>query len=219
MDGIKWKEAKKFGITKNQFNQLDTVNGSKNDKKIDQSVWNTVQDMLSEQKQHNMVNCGEDSLKKQIARILGFKEESSDTTNAYLNVMVVDDEGNAGASGSVTNSRQNELVQEGERALAYYHENKTLEGFELNRELINEGYKVEIDVEKKFDDVSNDKYKVTLEGDKYSYETEKVADSVSIRVIYTKTEVSGEQKMIIVKTHKSEAPIDNNENRKNDFGI
>jgi hypothetical protein len=45
-------------VTKNQFNQLDTVNGSKNDKKIDQSVWNTVQDMLSEQKQHNMVNCG-----------------------------------------------------------------------------------------------------------------------------------------------------------------
>jgi hypothetical protein len=211
MDSISWNEAKEI-ITREQFNNLDVFNDSVKDGKIDKNIWESVLAMKAEAKNNNdTVKTNNNPLLENLASLLGlvkYEETESQTTTASESFSNTDLDGNGVASAQSTRDLQNEFVQEGERALKFFKQNGSLDGFNLNAELIKARYKVEIVTETLYDDASNDiAVAKKLNDGSYAVELEEVSDGLKIVIKYTK-EDTDESTGITVRNMKIIESID-----------
>lgn len=183
-NGIGWSEAKVAGLTKDQFRQLDSLDTKKDDS-ISNNIWEEYRSVQEEcdTKGSVEVKSGTD-LRAQIARIFSMKTHTAEEYNVTAGMVVSN-------GGTVCfdqrTDHKNWLVQEGYKAAKYYQTNGSLDGFELDKDLIEQGYKVSISIENLYDDSSNDKATAKLqENGDYEVVVTQLSDGYQIKVFYTK---------------------------------
>ena len=85
MDGITWKQARIAGLTKKQFDALDTFNYGAKDQKIDASLWQQVTSILEEAKENHSIK-KTNGIRSELAKMLSIEqvaEKESETTYGF----------------------------------------------------------------------------------------------------------------------------------------
>ena len=191
--GVKYSaEASKLGITKDQFDVLDEMDNVK-DGSISQDIWTKAKQLIAANKDGTLKNYisqqkspNEQNLLVKLAKSLNLinKAEKKDYE---IDVSAAAGVYGGNVSGFNLCEPNEDLYKEGERALEFYREKGSLDGFELNHELVSAGYNVDIEIETLFDDSSNDKSTAVLGSDgKYSVEVKEVSDGHKIVIRYSK---------------------------------
>jgi len=117
-----------------------------------------------------------------------------------------------GSNGSLLAFGDNEdLGKEAKRALEYYRQNKSFDGFEVDKTLAERGYQIEFEVEYKYDNPDNDRA-VARQKDDDKYETEiiQVSDGLKVVVRYVKED----EEVLDIYATTAEDDIPGDEERK-----